>query len=71
MGNQMNDLRVPAFCPLCQKIMKGRSTFSFYSHGVCVNCSIYFVEGREKRWESGWRPSTEEMKIYESSLVET
>ena len=26
--------------------------------GCCLKCYIKFVEGREERWESGWRPST-------------
>ncbi len=66
----MNENRVPAFCPLCEKIMKGRSTFTFYEHGVCVNCTIYFIEGREERWKSGWRPSEDEMKAFEKWLTE-
>jgi len=26
--------------------------------GCCLKCYINFVEGREGKWESGWRPST-------------
>jgi len=45
-------------CPVC-------STFSFASNddvymskfGTCFRCYVAYIEGREERWESGWRPS--------------
>ena len=55
-------LRVPVWCPVCQSLMKGKSTNTFYSWGCCVHCHIQFVESREERWKSGWRPSTEEIE---------
>lgn len=52
-----NPLRVPTFCPCCSMLMKGpKSIVSFYEHGCCVFCKMYFVEGREERWLTGWRP---------------
>lgn len=45
--------------------MKGKSTFTYYKYGVCVYCTIYFIEGREERWKSGWRPDSEQMKAFE------
>lgn len=54
-------LRVPIFCPVCSNLMKGRSTSTYYDYGACVNCFIYFIEGREERWKSGWRPSMGEI----------
>lgn len=62
------DYRVPTFCPLCQGMMKGKSTSSYYDFGVCVTCAIFFVEGREQRWKDGWRPSEEEVSAYRESL---
>lgn len=56
--------KVPAWCPLCQRIMKGKSTQTYIKHGVCVDCTIQFVEGREDRWKSGWRPSPEQLQSY-------
>lgn len=55
-------LRVPAWCPHCQGLMKGRSTGTFYDWGVCIMCFILFIEGREARWRGGWRPSAEELE---------
>ena len=61
-------LRVPCWCPLCQGPMKGKSTQTFYDHGVCVLCFIFFIEGREARWKSGWRPSSEELEAYQDKI---
>jgi hypothetical protein len=44
--------------------MKGKSTQTYYKFGVCVNCFIAFIEHREERWISGWRPSSEEIKAF-------
>ena len=58
-------LRVPSWCPLCQNIMKGsKSNNTFYNFGCCVGCFIEFIEGREERWKSGWRPSSEQILQY-------
>ena len=57
--------RVPCWCPLCTLIMKGsKSTKTFYDFGVCVNCFIEFIEGREQRWKDGWRPSQEQLNSF-------
>jgi hypothetical protein len=39
--------------------MKGKSTNTWYDWKVCVNCFIEFIEDREDRWKSGWRPTSE------------
>lgn len=47
-------------CPVC-------STYSFDKKDdlymnrfeCCFKCYINFVEGREERWDSGWRPALE------------
>lgn len=57
----MAQLRVPCFCPVCDGMMKGKSTSTFYDFGCCIDCFIQFVEGREPRWRGGWRPSHEEI----------
>lgn len=62
------DLRVPAFCPICKHLMKGKSTFTFYNHGVCIDCFIFFIEGREKRWKDGWRPDDQELEKYKEFM---
>ena len=56
--------RVPVWCPSCDGAMKGKSTVTFYQYGVCQVCWIEFIDGREERWKSGWRPSEEEKETY-------
>jgi len=62
------ELRVPAFCPICGGLMKGKSTFTFYDFGCCVDCFVYFIEGRAQKWRDGWRPSPEEMERFREMM---
>jgi len=57
-------LRVPSFCPICSGLMKGRSTYTFYDFGCCIDCKIWFLEDRPQKivkWKEGWRPSPEDI----------
>lgn len=59
------ELTVPAFCPNCEGMMKGKSTNTFYDYGCCIDCYIYFLEHRPNKieaWKKGWRPSKEEIQ---------
>ena len=60
----LRQYRVPVWCPNCSGPMKGRSTVTYYKYGVCQTCWVEFIDGRESRWESGWRPSEEDMKAF-------
>ncbi len=53
-------MRVPLFCPICDIVMKGDNK-TYYKWGCCRHCHIEFVEDREERWESGWRPNQEDL----------
>ncbi len=64
----ISDLRVPAFCPVCKGLMKGRSTYTYYDYGACVDCFIYFIEDRVDRWKSGWRPTESELARYQENM---
>jgi hypothetical protein len=58
-------LRVPAFCPVCGGLMKGKSTGTFYAWGCCINCYIWFLEMRpamQEAWKAGSRPSAEHIQ---------
>lgn len=55
-------LRIPAWCPICDEVMKGSISSATYGKwGCCMHCHVIFVEDREERWRSGWRPSAEEV----------
>lgn len=62
MSEELRKYRVPAFCPVCERLMRGdKSNHSYYNFGCCNDCLIQWVEGREERWRSGWRPSKEQL----------
>tara|TARA_R100000664_G_C2661822_1_gene77690 strand:- start:163 stop:534 length:372 start_codon:yes stop_codon:yes gene_type:complete len=45
-------------CPTCNSYsFKSRDDLYMTKFGCCFNCYIQFVEGREERWATGWRPS--------------
>jgi hypothetical protein len=59
--------RVPAFCPLCECVMKGtKSIATYYDFQCCVNCWIEWIDGREEKWKSGWRPTTEQVENFKN-----
>ncbi|MDC1160173.1 hypothetical protein OAT10_00315 [Luminiphilus sp.] len=44
-------------CPVCETYsMKIKDDVFMNKHECCFNCFIQWVEGREERWISGWRP---------------
>lgn len=62
MSEFLRENRVPGFCPVCGSLMKGdKSTSTYYSFGCCSDCFIEFVDGREERWRTGWRPTSEQI----------
>lgn len=62
-------LRTPFWCPICNIPMKngsGGDDKTFFKWGCCRYCHIEFVEHREERWQSGWRPTREDLlRLYE------
>ena len=45
-------------CPTCNSYsFKSRDDLYMTKFGCCWNCYIQFVEGREERWQQGWRPN--------------
>lgn len=61
--------KVPAFCPICERMMTGvKSIGTYYDHGCCVDCFIEWVEDRTDRWKAGWRPSGEQVAAFQDML---
>jgi hypothetical protein len=56
----LDELRVPAWCPVCEVVLHNVDTY--YDWGCCKLCYIEFVEHREERWKSGWRPTDEQVQ---------
>lgn len=63
--------RVPLFCPVCKRVLRGQNDIDSYREfECCENCDIYWARIDIERWRSGWRPSEEEIetKIDEKCL---
>lgn len=62
-------LRAPFWCPICQIPLKNGPAGddrTLYKWGCCRHCFIEFIEHREERWVSGWRPNEDDLKrLYE------
>jgi hypothetical protein len=47
-------------CPVCNKYsFDARNELYMNKFECCWKCYIQWIEGREERWTSGWRPSDE------------
>tara|TARA_B100001093_G_scaffold430524_1_gene426262 strand:- start:480 stop:851 length:372 start_codon:yes stop_codon:yes gene_type:complete len=45
-------------CPVCSSYsFSGDDDLYMTKFGCCFNCYIEYVEDREERWKSGWRPN--------------
>ncbi len=45
-------------CPVCSSYsFVGIDDLFMTKFECCFNCYIQYVEGREERWKSGWRPN--------------
>ena len=45
-------------CPVCGRFpRKSLDDVCLLKFDCCNNCYVKYVEGREQRWESGWRPN--------------
>ena len=47
-------------CPVCDSYLKTiKDDIYLAKYECCDTCYIKFVEGREERWLTGWRPNNE------------
>ena len=47
-------------CPVCDVYSFDKKDDLYMNRfGCCFKCYVCFVEGREERWEAGWRPPLE------------
>jgi len=48
-------------CPVCSKYsFHPRDDLYMNKFEACFRCYVRFIEGREERWTTGWRPNKEE-----------
>ena len=49
-------------CPVCGSYsFSGKDDLYMSRFECCFDCYIQWVENREERWESGWRPTKEQI----------
>ena len=59
--------RKTLFCPVCKnKIKTIKDDILINKFECCEKCYIEFVEGREDRWQTGWRPKNVTRNIRDS-----
>lgn len=45
-------------CPVCKKYStKSKDDLYMVKFKCCFECYIKYVQGREERWKTGWRPN--------------
>ena len=53
------------FCSVCDILtLQATDYVSKTSTGACRECELVFFQPNRKKWEAGWRPSTEEVDNY-------
>ena len=51
--------KLTMFCPVCGSYStSSRDDLYFNKFDCCEKCYIEYVEGREERWKTGWRPNS-------------
>lgn len=56
--NKKSKNQVDRTCPVCRSYsFSARDDLYMVKFDCCFNCYIQYVEGREERWKSGWRPN--------------
>ena len=61
MPKRLLNVETKRICDTCSTYSFDKGD-DFYMHkfDCCQKCFIQYVEGREERWQSGWRPTKEE-----------
>tara|TARA_Y100001973_G_C5190952_1_gene330952 strand:- start:1222 stop:1593 length:372 start_codon:yes stop_codon:yes gene_type:complete len=45
-------------CPICDRLsLNKEDSFYLTKYDCCSRCFVQHVEGREERWQKGWRPN--------------
>lgn len=56
--NRKSKVTVERTCPVCESYsFSNQDDLYMIKFDCCFNCYIQYIEGREERWKSGWRPN--------------
>ena len=54
---------IPHECPICHFLMKDQSDVVSYEEAQCCsNCHMMWFYPNQKKWRTGWRPSSEKIE---------
>lgn len=60
---------IPLICPVCSLLMRSRDDeLAYLSLKCCDSCASFFAKPKRSLWNSGWRPSKEEIDIMKKQL---
>jgi len=69
MSNLSNIDKISIFCTICQYFtISSIDIDSKTEHGVCRQCELDIVQPNRKEWNSGWRPSIDEIQDYREKI---
>ena len=73
MSNSANNSSQHAiFCNLCDRLSASSLDYeSKVNTGVCRDCDLKFAQPNMKKWNSGWRPTAEEVKSFKQETRKT
>ena len=61
MPKRLLNVETKRICDTCSTYSFDKGDdFYMHKYDCCQKCFIQYVEGREERWQSGWRPTKEE-----------
>ena len=61
MPKRLLNVETKRICDTCSTYSFDKGDdFYMHKYDCCQNCFIKYVEGREERWQAGWRPPKEE-----------
>ena len=55
--DRISSKAISRVCPVCSSYsFDQKDDVYMIKYQCCFNCYIQYIEGREERWNSGWRP---------------
>ena len=61
---------MPLFCPVCEFSLDYYKDYShFKNYSCCRNCAMQWAESQKQKWDTGWRPSTQEVDKYKQDRI--
>jgi hypothetical protein len=61
---------IPIFCPVCNFSLDYYKDYSYFrAYKCCRNCSMQWAESQKEKWDTGWRPSPQDIDKYRKDRI--